>query len=449
MTRTLHKDFVVAPSSARVAPEAKASRLGWGMALLLLAAHGAAVGLQLANAFHAHVAFVLIESLIYGGAVWMVITGRMNLSTGAVLVIAALLRISVLPFEPYHSDDIYRYIWDGRVQGAGINPYVYVPNDAALSALRDTTIWPNINRADYAHTIYPPAAEALFFLATRVSETIVWMKIVLVFLEAGAVAALLRLLDNEKLPRQRILFYVWCPLPVWEFAGSGHIDAAMIALVVGAVLLVRRGANAAAGAGLGLAILIKLFPLVLLPAFWRRWQWRLPLACAATIALFYLLYSGAGFKVVGFLPTYVGEEGIGDAHGFWLVSVIARLTGLVIPAGVYFAAVAVVMAVVAFVTQVGPAAADRIFANCLALAATAMFALAPVYPWYFCWLVPLLCFVPSLPVIWLTGAAFILYWNNARDVLWMSDVLYGGAIVAASVDFVRRFCVRQPLRSLA
>ena len=320
MMRPHDPDFLVAQSSAKAASGAVASRLGWGMAGLLVAAHGAAVGLQLADAFHAHVVFVLIEGLIYAGAAWMITTGRMNLSTGAILAIAALLRITVLGLAPYHSSDIFRYIWDGRVQGAGINPYLYIPNDAALSALRDSAIWPNINRADYAHTIYPPAAEALYFLATRVSQTIVWMKTVLVLFEAGAIAVLLRLLDGENLPRQRILLYAWSPLPVWEFAGSGHVDAAMMAFAVAAVLLRRRGADVAAGAALGLAVLVKFFPLVLLPALWRRWEWRLPVACAAIIALFYLLYSGAGWKVLGFLPNYVGEEGIGDAHGFWLVS---------------------------------------------------------------------------------------------------------------------------------
>jgi hypothetical protein len=131
------------------------------------------------------------------------------------------------------------------------------------------------------------------------------------------------------------------------------------------------------------------------------------------------------------------------------VSVIARTTGLAVPAAVYFAAVALAMIAVALMIQAGPTAPASIFANSLALAATAMFALAPVYPWYFCWLVPFLCFVPSPPVIWMTSAAFILYWASARDVLWMADVFYGGAIVTAAADFARHLYVRPPMRSLA
>jgi hypothetical protein len=310
-------------------------------------------------------------------------------------------------------------------------------------------IWPHINRAGYAHTIYPPAAEVLYFLATRVSESVVWMKTVLVLFEAGAIAVVLRLLDIEKLPRERILLYAWSPLPVWEFAGGGHIDAAMIFFVVLAVFLRRRRADLVGGAALGLAIVVKFFPLVLLPALWRRWQWRLPVACVAVIALLYLIYSGAGTKILGFLPGYIDEEGIDDASGFWLVSLISRTTGFDLPPVVYFSAVAIVMIAVAFATQAGPRKPDRVYAECLALAGFSMFALSPVYPWYFCWLVPFLCFVPSLPIIWITCTAVLFYWADARDVPWMTDLVFGGAIVAGAIDIARRHWIRQPIGSLA
>ena len=79
-----------------------------------------------------------------------------------ILGLAIVLRGFVLLFDPLLSSDIYRYIWDGKVQAAGINPYRYFPAHHALAALRDTTIFPHINRADYAVTIYPPVAEFFF-----------------------------------------------------------------------------------------------------------------------------------------------------------------------------------------------------------------------------------------------------------------------------------------------
>jgi hypothetical protein len=122
----------------------------------------------------------------------------------------------------YLSDDVYRYIWDGRVQAAGINPYRYIPTDADLAPLRDETVFPNINRNNYAPTIYPPVAQMLFLAATRVGETVSAIRLVLVAVEAIGIAALFVVLRATGAPRENILLYVWHPLPVWEIAGSGH-----------------------------------------------------------------------------------------------------------------------------------------------------------------------------------------------------------------------------------
>ena len=63
------------------------------------------------------------------------------------------------------------------MQAAGINPYLYVPADAALASLRDAAIFPHINRADYAVTAYPPVAEIFFFVVSRIAETATAMRL--------------------------------------------------------------------------------------------------------------------------------------------------------------------------------------------------------------------------------------------------------------------------------
>src|SRR5215469_9412819 len=101
----------------------------------------------------------LVQGAFYLAAV--ALTRRGGLSRRAliaVLAVAALMRLAALLAPPYLSDDINRYVWDGRVEGAGINPYRYVPADPHLAALRDEAIYPKINRSDYAPTIYPPVA---------------------------------------------------------------------------------------------------------------------------------------------------------------------------------------------------------------------------------------------------------------------------------------------------
>src|SRR5947209_15933413 len=210
----------------------------------------------------------LLQSAIYLVAAWLTLRAPAARSTLLLVILfATLFRLSLLFSPPYLSDDIYRYIWDGRVQAAGINPYRYIPADAALAQLRDDKIYPRINRKDYARTIYPPAAEAVFFLTTRISESVTWMKATMVLFEALAVWALAVLLASLGLPRQRILLYAWHPLVVWEFAGSGHADSIAIAFIALAMLARRRKSEIGTGISLAAAALGKLFSFVLFPHF--------------------------------------------------------------------------------------------------------------------------------------------------------------------------------------
>ena len=215
----------------------------------------------------------LVQCVLYVFVAWLVIKARAARSTLIiVIVLAVLFRLSLLFSPPYLSDDIYRYIWDGRVQAAGINPYRYIPADSALAQLQDDKIYPRINRKDYARTIYPPVAEAVFFLTTRISETVTWMKATMVLFEALAVWALAQLLTSFGLPRQRILLYAWHPLVVWEFAGSGHVDSIAIAFIALALLARRRNSEIGTGLTVACATLGKVFPFVLFPAFYKRWS---------------------------------------------------------------------------------------------------------------------------------------------------------------------------------
>jgi hypothetical protein len=229
---------------------------------------------------------------------------------GVVLGVAALMRLAVLLAPPYLSDDINRYVWDGRVEAAGNNPYRYVPSDPHLATLRDETIFSHINRSDYAPTIYPPVAEYIFFLGTRLSESVTAMKTTLLAFELVGMLLLLRLLDEWGLPRERILIYAWHPLTLWEFAGSGHVDAAVVTFVMLALWARRRQAAWLTGSALAAAALVKFFPAVLFPALYRRWDWKMPVAAAATVLLAYAPFIGAGSPVLGFLPGYLQEEGL-------------------------------------------------------------------------------------------------------------------------------------------
>lgn len=331
----------------------------------------------------------------------------------AVILIGALaMRLVLLLGEPYLSTDIYRYIWDGRVQAAGINPYRYVPAAPELNALRDAAIFPNINRADYAVTIYPPVAQAIFFAITQVlGESVVAMKLGLIGFELLAVAALAGCLRRLGLPLVRVAAYAWHPLAVWEVAGSGHVDAAMCGLLALGLLVFVGGRTLLAGVTVTLAALVKPPALLALPAMWRPWDWRLPAVAVATVALAYVPYLSVGAGVLGYLPGYVDEEGLASGQGIGPVRLIEQITGPLPYATVAYALIAtVILAGLAFAVAFRQDRSQR-----AAIAATAWLLVAflilasPHYPWYFLVLVPFLALAPSATAWTLTLLCPLLY----------------------------------------
>jgi hypothetical protein len=326
----------------------------------------------------------------------------------AVLAVAALMRIAVLLAPPYLSDDINRYVWDGRVEAAGINPYRYVPADPHLTALRDETIFPKINRADYAPTIYPPVAEYIFFLGTRFRESLTAMKATLLAFELVGVLLLFRLLDEWRLPRERILIYAWHPLTLWEFAGSGHVDAAIVTFVALALSARRREKAWLTGTALAAAALVKFFPAVLFPALYRRWDWKMPLAAAAAVLIAYLPFIGAGGAVLGFLPGYLREEGLQSGAGFFLWNLVMNVAPVEHLGPAPYLALAA-GALLALAVHSLFTAGDRYLASALTLAVATTVLLSPHYPWYFAWIVPLICFTPRPSALYLTVACPLLY----------------------------------------
>jgi alpha-1,6-mannosyltransferase len=411
-----------------------------------LALAGAAGGLaaQFDRDLPAFVIVALVQGAVWAVAAALVLRGR-DRQPRLVLILgtALLLRLIALAAPVFLSDDINRYIWDGRVQAAGINPYRYIPTDPALAPLRDALIFPNINRNNYAPTIYPPVAQMLFLVASRFGETALAVKLVFVAIEAVGIGTLLFILRASGRPPEHILLYAWHPLPVWEIAGSGHVDAAMVTLAALAFAASISGRRIWSGAALAAATLVKLFPLLLAPALWRPAKsnlgdWRWPAAFIAVIVAAYLPYIGVGLRAMGFLSGYVAEENLGSGSGFWLLGVIRRTTPL--PLAAYLGLAVIVMAGLAFgALSRGPEPRSSLF-WATALGTAAMFFASPHYPWYFVWLVALLTAAPWWPAWWLTLAPVLLYCDHKTGNIpfWVGFTLYGGFVILCAIDIVWR-----------
>jgi len=359
----------------------------------------------------------LAQGGLYVAFAWLLLRSRHKLSVEQgrlyllyLLGFGVLMRAMIL-FAPPNSSDVYRYVWDGRVQAHGISPYRYVPADPALGPLRDPDIYPQINRKEYAPTIYPPAAQAVFFAVSRLSETVTAMKAAMLAFEALAVWALIQLLAARGLPIVLASLYFLHPLAVWEIAGSGHADSMATAFLLLALLAAEKGKRFASGAALAAGVLTKYFPLALTPALYRRWDWRMPAAFAATALALYLPYLAAGKKIFGFLGGYAGEE-FGAGDGLYLVSVLKQLGSGAAALPVFAALAALILFALAGWTgfRADPEKPDLHGAFSIAVTSTVLF--SPHYAWYFLWLVPFLCFFPRPSVLWLTLSAPILYRTN-------------------------------------
>lgn len=417
-----------------------------GIALLLLGCvsvvlYRAGVSASGVSGIRFFMTIAFIQSAIYLLAAWIVIRGRPSNSTLLIAVaFAVIFRLSILFAPPYLSDDIYRYVWDGRVQAAGINPYRYIPAAPELAHLRDETIYPRINRKDWAHTIYPPVAQVVFFLTTRISESVVWMKLTMLGFELVTIWAVAQLLTLLGRPRQLLLMYAWHPLLVWEFAGSGHVDAIAIAFIALAFLAWQKKSDLGAGFMLACATLVKLFPLVLVPAMLKRGRWGIALYFATTIILGYVAYLSVGpTAVLGSIPGYTQEMGVISGQQFYALSLARKLFGLELPAIAYMMATVFVMGAIGlWVLLRRDLSEDNLnHAMWLATAATVMF--APHFSWYFCWLVYFLCFTPRLALFYLTISSFILYatWlgDSPEEMFVINSLIYLPALIIGIVEW--------------
>ena len=415
-------------------------------ALVLLVAFGAGeVG---RGALGSYVASALVHGALYSAAILYVLRRpARGLDLLLILCVAVILRALAMTAPANLTTDGLRYVWDGRIQWAGFNPYLWVPADAALAHLRDAVIYPGINQKETAVTLYPPVAEMLFAIANRLSDSLRGVQLVMALAEGVTILALLAWLKADNLPRERVLIYAWHPLPIWEFSSMGHIDSAATAVLLLAILAVVRQRQGLAGGLLAAAFATKYFPLVLAPALWRRGSWRMPLAFAAVLAALYLPYAwGAGWNVVGFLARHLDNEGYGAGYGFHIVWIL-RDFGLWAPSGRVYVAIVLVPLAALGVWALLRRRFDEVRPDHLVMLAAAFtLATSPHYAWYFGWLIPLLVRYLSPAVLGFTLLALLQ--NVPGNAQWATatvfyTTIFGGFVLLALAEALWRR--RQPL----
>lgn len=331
-------------------------------------------------------------AVLYGLAAWRVLRGPGLGPRGWILVLGtgALARAILLVAEPTLSDDLYRYLWDGRVLLSGVNPYRHAPVAPELEPLRDA-LWPLINNPSLP-TIYPPLLQVVFGAVAAIAPTVFAMKAAMGLFDLAAGVLLWLALGRMGRRREHALLYLWNPLLIVEFAGQGHADAVGLFLVAAAILAWSTRRAMTAGVALTLAGLVKFLPWAAVPWFLPRLRLRwalLPLLVAAAYAAF----ATGGVDPLGSLSVYAAKWRSND----FLFALLHRdgPDPEAALASAKSAAAVLVVAVWLTVTLL-----RRPWVSVYAWTIGAVLLLSPVvHPWYVAWLLPAAVVLPH-PAWW-------------------------------------------------
>ncbi|MGH3181998.1 MAG: glycosyltransferase 87 family protein, partial [Streptosporangiaceae bacterium] len=305
-------------------------------------------------------------------AAWLLRKAPLRTSVVLILLGGIAMQVAAVSAPPQNSNDLYRYIWDGRVQAAGIDPYQYVPTATQLTGLRnDFLFYPHaeycvspsyvakhpaaglapgctrINRPTVP-TIYPPVAEAYFLGVYYLhsaddSSTPIQATTAL----AAVLTTVLLLFGLGRLGRdvRMAALWSWCPTVVLEAGNSAHVDVIAVGITAAAVLTLATARTTRrtvlGGILLGLAIATKMTPVLTVPALLRRrWVTVVIAAGSAFTAVYVPHVIRVGSKVIGFLPGYLQQEGYTKGTRFGII-------GLFVTGPLAMAVAALILAAVA------------------------------------------------------------------------------------------------------
>lgn len=349
------------------------------------------------------------------------------------LAMAAAWRVPFLLSPPGPQDDLLRYVWDGRVQRLGYNPYILIPADPALAKLH-TAETREMNNPDLPSP-YPAGAQLFFRAVTAIHESAFAFKIAFAACDLAIVLVLLADLRRRGLGEHWVLAYAWHPLLVTCVAYNGHIDILGVLLLLISATALDRQWRTLAAVTFGLAVAVKFLPAVLAPLYWRRVRVRDGLLAALLIALLYAPFLKGGAIPLGSLGVFVQRFRFNDPI-FAVIEPVVRpqaAAGLAVLFGVVTAV---------WLRRRRPASLPDAWAWPMAISLAA----APVvYPWYLLWLVPFLQSVSTLPLmIWTLSilSVFFVWYAHAlgqswRVPGWILLLEYGSVATVAAIAWLR------------
>jgi hypothetical protein len=322
--------------------------------------------------------------------------GRLGLRLALGLALAWRAVLCLAP--PLLSDDVYRSVWEGRIQLLGGNPYAWDDRPAAerWSESRDE-VWALMNHREYT-AIYPPLWQLAAAGVAALGGSVTALKAFLVLCELLTLAVLWALLRRRGLPDGRLLTLAWSPLALVEIAGSGHSEPLGMLLLAGALLALELGRPTSSALLCALGFQAKLLPGLVALAWARRFRTRAA-PCAVLAAVLLLLpYLGAGRGLLRSLAGYASQWRFNQTLHAPLAALLGRRGALAA------AALALILVALALAwRRVEPARAGLVVVGSALL-------LAPcVLPWYALWLLPFLTLCEAPAALLFTGTVGLAY----------------------------------------
>jgi hypothetical protein len=343
---------------------------------------------------------------------------------------------------PGLDDDIHRYVWDGRMQRLGYNPYIVVPSDPAFANLH-TAETRTLNNPEVPSP-YPAGAQLFFRAVTSIHESTFALKVAFVVCDFAIVLLLLDFLRRTGQGEHWVLAYAWHPLLAIEVAGSGHVDVVgVLLLLVSAASLLRRW-RAVAAISFGLAIAVKFLPIVLVPLYWKRVRMRDASLAAIIVGLLYVPFLNHGRIPMGSLGSYVQRFRFNDP-------VFAMLERMAAPQVVAGLAVFVGFLTAIWMRRRSVEESAEAFAWPMA---ASLFCAPVVYPWYLLWMLPFLRSTSTLPILVWTLSILPTYYVWHLRALgmpwvvpdWIMILEFGTVVIAGAIIALRRFTRLAPLQ---
>jgi len=225
------------------------------------------------------------------------------------IIVAGLAQLASIIYEPNLSDDYYRFLWDVEMTWRGINVFDFKPIELSNESFMESSYMQEIyaGMTDLSkdnYSCYPPVNQVFFIISTGFSSSIALnvliMKVLIVLTEVLGAIYLRKLFLHFSINPSRIWVLFLNPLFIIECTGNVHFEGVMISLLCISFYYLFINKTILSAVLFGLAIQIKLVPLLLLPFFLRFFGWKKSIT----------YYTVTIIVVIGISLTLIGPDNI-------------------------------------------------------------------------------------------------------------------------------------------